>query len=77
MNKSLFLFILIPISLFSQTKEQMDSVNYYFGILLRQDRDSVNQFRTENGMKQLNSVEIETNRKLFVNPDEHIDYCIS
>lgn len=76
MKKSLILFILIPISLFSQTKEQMDSVNYYFGILLRQDRDSVNQYRMENGMKQLNLVETETNRRLYVNPDEHIDYCI-
>jgi hypothetical protein len=76
MKKLLFLFLLIPNLMFSQTKEQIDSVNYYFGILLRQDRDSVNQYRIENGMKQLNTVEIETNRKLFVNPDEHIDYCI-
>jgi len=76
MKKLLFLFLLIPNLMFSQTKEQIDSVNYYFGILLRQDRDSVNQYRMENGMKQLNTVEIETNRKLFVNPDEHIDYCI-
>jgi len=76
MKKLLFLFFLIPNLMFSQTREQIDSVNYYFGILLRQDRDSVNQYRMENGMKQLNTVEIETNRKLFVNPDEHIDYCI-
>ena len=77
MNKLFLALLVLPISLLSQTEQQMDSVNYYFNILLQRDRDSVNEYRSENGLPLINKVFIEPNRNLYVNPDQHIDYCIS
>ena len=77
MNKVIFALLMFPISMFAQTEQQMDSVNYYFNILLQRDRDSVNEYRSTNGLPLINKVFIEPNKKLYVNPDQHIDYCIS
>ena len=76
MKKLFFIFLLLPLTVFSQTEQQMDSVNYYFNILLQRDRDSVNVYRSKNGLPLINKVFIEPNRDLYVNPDQHIDYCI-
>ena len=74
---------MLPMVSFGQNNTFVDSVNYYFEILLRHDRDSVNQYRIENNitdefgfLRLLNTVTVESNRSLFVNPDEHINYCI-
>jgi hypothetical protein len=77
MNKLFLAFLVLSISLFAQTEQQMDSVNYYFNILLQRDRDSVNEYRSKNSLPLINKVFIEPNRDLYVKPDEHIDYCIS
>ena len=77
MNKLFLALLVLPISLLAQTEQQMDSVNYYFNILLQRDRDSVNEYRSKNGLPLINKVFIEPNRDLYVNPDEHINYCIS
>lgn len=77
MNKVIFALLMFPISMFAQTEQQMDSVNYYFNILLQRDRDSVNEYRSTIGLPLINKVFIEPNKKLYVNPDQHIDYCIS
>lgn len=55
----------------------LDSVNYYFGILLNHERDSINYFhRADGGFVKLNHVVVETDRQKFVNPLKHLDYCI-
>ncbi len=68
---SLF-FLLTPLCVFSQSQSDIDSVNYYFNILLNHDRDSV---RLHHGVN-LNRVTIETDTTKFVDPLKHLDRCV-
>ncbi len=77
MKKLLFLFLLIPTSMFAQSEELMDSVSYYFGILLNNERDSINQANSKNPEYiSLNRIIVETDRSKFIDPDKHIEQCI-
>jgi len=73
----LLLCVMTPILSWGQMS-YLDSVNYYFGILLNKERDSINQYRIKHntGEKILNFVTVETDESKFVNPWKHIDYCI-
>ena len=64
--------------MWGQSKTYLDSVNYYFGILLNHERDSINQYRIKykTGKKILNRGTEEKDESKFVNPWKHIDYCI-
>ena len=64
--------------MWGQSKTYLDSVNYYFGILLTHERDSINQYRIKHktGEKILNRATEEKDESKFVNPWKHIDYCI-
>lgn len=80
-NVSVILGLLVSTSLFGQTTNFVDSLNYYFEILLRHDRDSVNQYRIENNVLGeadqlwiLKTVTVETDKDLYVKPDESLDY---
>jgi len=76
MKKLLILLLLIPTTSFSQSEELMDSVNYYFSILLNNERDSINQANSKNPeFISLNKVIVETDRSKFINPDKHIEQC--
>ena len=68
---SLF-FLLTPLCVFSQSQSDIDSVNYYFNILLNHDRDSI---RLHHGVN-LNRVTIERDTTKFINPIEHLDRCV-
>lgn len=82
MRNMLVIFgLLVSTTLFGQTSNFVDSLNYYFEILLRHDRDSVNQHRITNNvldevgfLSLLNTVTVETNQDLYVKPDESLDY---
>ena len=56
----------------------LDSVNYYFGILLTHERDSINDYNEiwNPDYKRLNRATEEKDESKFVNPWKHIDYCI-
>ena len=73
----LLLCVMTPLLSWGQMS-YLDSVNYYFGILLNKERDSINQYRIKHntGEKILNFVTVETDESKFVNPWKHIDYCI-
>ena len=79
MKKLLILLLLIPISLFSQSKVivDLDSINYYFEILLNNERDSINNYhKNDSSFQQLNTVTVETDESKFVNPWKHVNYMI-
>jgi hypothetical protein len=65
-------FLLTPLCVFSQSQSDIDSVNYYFNILLNHDRDSVRLHHNVN----LNRVTIETDTTKFVDPLKHLDRCV-
>ncbi len=65
-------FLLTPLCVFSQSQSDIDSVNYYFNILLNHDRDSVRLHHNVN----LNRVAIETDTTKFVDPLKHLDRCV-
>jgi hypothetical protein len=70
------LFLSSPFILFGQSTF-LDSVNYYFGILLNQERDSINQYNKNNPkFTPLNYVVVETDTTKFVNPWKHLEYCV-
>lgn len=62
----------------SRTKmTRLDSVNYYFGILLNHERDSINQHHKKDPtFRQLNYVIVETDKIKFVNPWKHLESCV-
>ena len=76
-NILIFLSVMTPSLLWGQMTK-LDSVNYYFGILLNKERDSINQYNAKHNpeYKVLNRVVVETDDSKFVNPWKHIDYCI-
>jgi len=79
MKKPLILLLLIPISLFSQSEEivDLDSINYYFEILLNNERDSINNYhKNDSSFQQLNTVTVETDESKFVNPQKHVNQII-
>jgi hypothetical protein len=56
---------------------RLDSVNYYFGILLNHERDSINQHHKKDPtFRQLNYVIVETDKIKFVNPWKHLESCV-
>lgn len=70
------LFLSFPFVLFGQSTF-LDSVNYYFGVLLNQERDSINQYNKKNPkFTPLNYVVVETDTTKFVNPWKHLEYCV-
>jgi hypothetical protein len=78
MKRFLFFILFFPLLMWGQSKTYLDSVNYYFGILLTHERDSINQYRIKHntGEKILNRATEEKDESKFVNPWKHIDYCI-
>ena len=74
----LLLCVMTPLLSWGQSKTYLDSVNYYFGILLTHERDSINDYNEiwNPDYKRLNRVTVETDESKFVNPWKHIDYCI-
>lgn len=78
MKKLLILLLLIPTITFAQSEELMDSVNHYFGILLNNERDSINRVNSKNpNFVPLSRVTVESDRSKFVNPDKHLLKTIS
>lgn len=77
-NIIITLLFITPTLMWGQSKTYLDSVNYYFGILLTHERDSINEYRIKHktGEKILNRATEETDESKFVNPWKHIDYCI-
>jgi len=86
MKKLLIFLFLIPLSLFSQSVSffsqpeeiiHLDSINYYFGILLNNERDSINNYhKDDSSFQQLNFVTVETDESKFVNPQKHVNQII-
>lgn len=79
MKKILILLsIVTPFLSWGQQMTFLDSVNYYFEILLNNERDSINEYNEiwNPQYKRLNHVTVETDESKFVNPWKHIDYCI-
>jgi len=77
MKKIILILLLLPLSVFSQSDEMIDSVNYYFGILLNNERDSVNQHNSsDKSFKKLNMLKVETDKRKFINPTKHINYLV-
>lgn len=77
MKKVLLILLLIPSSMFAQSEELMSSVNYYFSILLNNERDSINEANSKNpNFTPLSRVIVETDKSKFVNPDKHISKTI-
>lgn len=78
MKKLLILLLLFPSTMLAQSEELMDSVNYYFSILLNNERDSINRANINNrDFIFLDSVKVETDKRKFVNPDKHLSKIIS
>ena len=77
-NIIITLLFITPTLMWGQSKTYLDSVNYYFGILLTHERDSISQYRIKHktGEKILNRATEEKDESKFVNPWKHIDYCI-
>ena len=65
--------------MWGQSKTYLDSVNYYFGILLNHERDSINQYRIKHktGEKILNRATEEKDESKFVNSWKHIGTNLS
>lgn len=77
MKNLLFVLLLVPTSIFAQSESLMDSVNYYFNILLNNERDSINKANSNNpNFKPLCKVSVELDSRKFVNPDKHISNAI-
>ena len=73
----LLLCVMTPLLSWGQMS-YLDSVNYYFGILLTHERDSINDYNEiwKPDYKRLNRATEEKDESKFVNPWKHIDYCI-